>query len=69
MSFMDKFLNAIQLNGEEDGYYDEPDEAYTTSKVESINNSVPIGKDDPSIEINNVHGKGYRLIVPNLLAD
>ena len=21
-------------------------------------------KDDPSIEINNVHGKGYRLIVP-----
>ena len=26
-------------------------------------------KDDPSIEINNVHGKGYRLIVPNLLAD
>jgi cell division inhibitor SepF len=48
---MDKFLNAIQLNGEEDGYYDEPDEAYTTSKVESINNSVPIGKDDPSIEV------------------
>ena len=26
-------------------------------------------KDDPSIEINNVHGNGYRLIVPNLLAD
>ena len=26
-------------------------------------------KDDPSIEINNVHGKGYRLIVPNLMAD
>lgn len=23
-------------------------------------------KDDPTIEINNVHGKGYRLIVPNL---
>ncbi len=23
-------------------------------------------KDDPSIEINNVHGKGYRLIVPNM---
>lgn len=22
-------------------------------------------KDDPSIEINNVHGKGYRLIIPN----
>ena len=26
-------------------------------------------KDDPSIEINNVHGKGYRLIVPNLMAE
>ncbi|MCR4922131.1 MAG: response regulator transcription factor [Bacteroidaceae bacterium] len=26
-------------------------------------------KDDPSIEINNVHGKGYRLIVPNLMED
>ncbi len=26
-------------------------------------------KDDPSIEINNVHGKGYRLIVPNLRED
>ena len=26
-------------------------------------------KDDPSIEINNVHGKGYCLIVPNLMAD
>ena len=24
-------------------------------------------KDDPTIEINNVHGKGYRLIVPNLM--
>ena len=26
-------------------------------------------KDDPSIEINNVHGKGYRLIVPNLMME
>ncbi|MBR4645138.1 MAG: response regulator transcription factor [Bacteroidaceae bacterium] len=26
-------------------------------------------KDDPSIEINNVHGKGYRLIVPNLMTE
>ncbi len=51
MSFMDKFLTAIQLNGdEEQGYYDDPDESYT-SKVETINNSAPIGKDDPSIEI------------------
>ena len=48
MSFMDKFLNAIQLNGEEDGYYDEPDEV--TSKVDSLSASAPIGKDDPSID-------------------
>lgn len=26
-------------------------------------------KDDDSIEINNVHGKGYRLIVPNLIEE
>jgi len=26
-------------------------------------------KDDPEIEINNVHGRGYRLIVPNLLQE
>ncbi|MBO7069561.1 MAG: response regulator transcription factor [Bacteroidaceae bacterium] len=26
-------------------------------------------KDDPTIEINNVHGKGYRLIVPNLMTE
>ena len=48
MTVMDKFLKAIQLNGD-DGYYDEYDE--TDSKMESISNSTPIGKDDPSIEI------------------
>ncbi|MCR5671608.1 MAG: cell division protein SepF [Butyrivibrio sp.] len=47
MSVMDKFLRAIQLNGEDDGYYDEDD---TQSSVESINNAAPIGKDDPSID-------------------
>lgn len=26
-------------------------------------------RDDPAIEINNVHGKGYRLIVPNLVEE
>lgn len=26
-------------------------------------------KDDPSVEINNVHGKGYRLIIPNSIDD
>ena len=56
MSFMDKFLNAIQLNGEEDGYYDEPDEGFS-SKVDSINNQAPIGKDDPSIEISEEKSK------------
>ena len=51
MSFVDKFLTAIQLNGDEDqGYYDEPDDSFT-SKVEQINNQAPIGKDDPSIEV------------------
>ena len=51
---MDKFLKAIQLNGDdESGYYDDYDDSYdnSTSKIESINNSAPIGKDDPSIEI------------------
>ncbi len=52
MSFVDKFLTAIQLNGDEDqGYYDEPDDSFTTSKMDSINSQTPIGKDDPSIEV------------------
>nr|WP_297708991.1 cell division protein SepF [uncultured Butyrivibrio sp.] len=48
MSVMDKFLKAIQLNGDDDsGYYDDYDDSYSaTSKIESINNSTPIGKDD-----------------------
>ncbi len=50
MSFMDKFLQSIQLSGDaDDGYYDEEDEKFT-SKVESINRDAPIGKDDPSID-------------------
>lgn len=53
MSVMDKFLKAIQLNGDdESGYYDSDDGYYdSSSKIESINNNAPIGKDDPSIEI------------------
>ena len=48
MSVMDKFLKAIQLNGDEE-YYD--DDYYDpNSKVESINNQTPIGKDDPTID-------------------
>ena len=26
-------------------------------------------KGDPNIEINNVHGRGYRLIVPNMVQE
>ncbi len=52
MSVMDKFLKAIQLNGDDDGSYYDADDSYYDSpaKVESINNSAPIGKDDPSID-------------------
>ncbi len=51
MSFMDKFLQSIQLSGDaDDGYYDEPDDNYS-SKAESISSNAPIGKDDPSIEV------------------
>ena len=50
MSFMDKFLTAIQLNGDEDqGYYDDVDDF--ASNVESIDKQTPIGKDDPSIDV------------------
>jgi cell division inhibitor SepF len=50
MSVMDKFLRAIQLNGDgEEEYYDEPD-FDSTSKVDSLSNSTPIGRDDPSID-------------------
>ncbi|SFP90944.1 cell division inhibitor SepF [Butyrivibrio proteoclasticus] len=52
MNVMDKFLKAIQLNGDEDGYYDEDDTYYDGgSKGESINNQSPIGKDDPTIDV------------------
>ncbi len=48
MSVMDKFLKAIQLNGDDDsGYYDDYDDSYSpASKIESINNSTPISKED-----------------------
>ena len=50
MSFMDKFLTAIQLNGDEDqGYYDDVDDF--GSNVEPIDKQLPIGKDDPSIDV------------------
>ena len=50
MSVMDKFLRAIQLNGDgEEEYYDDPD-FDSTSKVDSLSSSAPIGRDDPSID-------------------
>ncbi len=51
---MDKFLTAMKLNGEEDdGYYDADDDGYyDSSNITSISKgSAPIGKDDPSIEV------------------
>ncbi len=53
MSVMDKFLKAIQLNGEDDSSYYDADDGYydSPSKSDSISNSAPIGKDDPSIEV------------------
>ncbi len=59
MSVMDKFLRAIQLNGDdESGYYDSDDGYYdNNSKIESINNSTPIGKDDPSIDLSEEKNK------------
>lgn len=53
MSVMDKFLSAMKLNGDdESGYYDQDDDAYYDSTIEPIRKSGGIGKDDPSIEIN-----------------
>ena len=50
MSVMDKFLRAIQLNGDgEEEYYDEPD-FDSNSKVDSLGGSAPIGRDDPIID-------------------
>ena len=51
MSMMDKFLKAIQLNGDgEDEYYDE-DDYKTSGKEEILDNSTPVGKDEPAIDV------------------
>ncbi|SFB67811.1 cell division protein SepF [Butyrivibrio sp. YAB3001] len=54
MSVMDRFLKAIQLNGEDDsGYYDDDyDDDYkgSSSKIESIS-SAPAVKDNSSIDL------------------
>ncbi|WP_022759991.1 MULTISPECIES: cell division protein SepF [unclassified Butyrivibrio] len=53
MSVMDKFLSAMKLNGDdESGYYDQDDDAYYDSPIEPIHKASSLGKDDPSIEIN-----------------
>ena len=46
MGVMDKFLEAIRLNGDDDSSYYDEDEFNSTSKIESINNSTPITKED-----------------------
>ena len=67
MSMMDKFLKAIQLNGDDDGSYYDADDGYfdSPSKVESINNAAPIGKDDPSIEVAEEKKKVAPKVVPS----
>ena len=50
MSMMDKFLKAIQLNGDgDDEYYDE-DDYKAPGKEEILDNSTPVGKDEPAID-------------------
>lgn len=64
MSVMDKFLKAIQLNGDDGEYYD--DDYYDpSSKIESINNQAPIGKDDPTIEVAEEKKKAAPKVVPS----
>ncbi len=52
MSVMDKFLKAIQLNGDDDStYYDDYDDGYSnTSKIESIGNASPVAKDETVLD-------------------
>ena len=52
MSVMDKFLKAIQLNGDDDStYYDDYDDGYSSSsKIESINSSGAASKDDSNLD-------------------
>jgi cell division inhibitor SepF len=46
MGVMDKFLEAIRLNGDDDSSYYDEDDFGSTGKIESINNAAPIAKDD-----------------------
>ena len=52
MSVMDKFLKAIQLNGDDDStYYDDYDDGYSSpSKVESISSASASSKDDSVLD-------------------
>ena len=51
MSVMDKFLKAIQLNGDgEDDYYDE-DDYKSPGKEEVLDNQTPVGKDVSDIDV------------------
>lgn len=46
MGVMDKFLEAIRLNGDDDSTYYDEDDFNSTGKIESINNTTPISKED-----------------------
>ncbi len=52
MSVMDKFLKAIQLNGDDDStYYDDYDDGYSSpSKVESISSGSAVSKEDSVLD-------------------
>ncbi len=51
MGVMDKFLEAIRLNGDDDSTYYDEDDYSSASKIESINNSNPIAKEDSFADV------------------
>lgn len=46
MGVMDKFLEAIRLNGDDDSTYYDEDDFSAPSKIESINNSSAVAKEE-----------------------
>ncbi len=50
MGVMDKFLEAIRLNGDDDSTYYDEDDFNSAGKIESINNTTPIAKEDSYVD-------------------
>ena len=50
MGVMDKFLEAIRLNGDDDSTYYDEDDFNSAGKIESINNNTPITKEDTYVD-------------------